>query len=73
MKPLSIVKKENEYSLNMGFLTLDDILSAVKRVMVKYISKFKPMKMDMFLILLGLGVINLLISGYTLFRLLNLL
>lgn len=57
LKPLKIDFEKKV--VDLGYLTLDDILKAVKAEVVKQIAQLKPIKFEFFLILLVMNIITL--------------
>lgn len=62
LRSLKLMPETQE--VDMGFLTLDDIIKAVKTAIVKALTQFKPMKMSQFVILALIGVANLILMFY---------
>lgn len=48
-------------TVDMGFLTLADIISAIKTAIVQAFQQVKPLAKNQFYILLALGIINLVV------------
>lgn len=67
LETAQVFPKEHE-NFQMAYLTLNDVLKAVKSQIVKALTTFKPLARNEFLILMGLGVINIIAIGYLAFK-----
>lgn len=70
MKPIA-VHEGDPPKLNMGFLNLDEIIESIKKAVILAISRIKPLKTELFLILAIIGVINLVLTAFALFKIIG--
>jgi hypothetical protein len=63
-RSLKVNIDRNELSVDLGFLTMDDIVKVVKAEVVRALTSFKPIKLSYFLILAVLVIVNIFITFF---------